>query len=854
MRLVSRASGQAIEVPDEQAQAAYQSGEFGLIPGTKLPVQLADGRTGTIDAEHADSAFKKGASLRTAADLAADQAAAEAQAAEHEHGVGLESLKQLQNLQLTQGEAVLRGLSFGLSDAAILGATDAIAGPKYREAARKSMEARKAVNPITSTVGEIAGAVVPMFIPGGQAAEAAEAAKAAQLAKGAVQLGELGTEAARVARGAEEVSAAGKALKAATSIPKGAEFAGNLAERAVKAAVGEGSENVVARMAQKALARGASDAVQAGLFSAGMQVSEDTLGDHETTGTKLAAAFGHGAMFGGLLGGGLGAAGEGLSTAGGALLKKAAPAARNVADGLVVKLLGGATKEMEHMPGGAEAVARTIQERGILAAGDTIETLAPKLRAAEESVAGTHKELLGIIDKSGGKGVAFDDLANEIKTATETKFGRLKEINQAAFDRTDELLSGLKRMAREDGTIGLSDLSSLRTELDSKINPKIWLGQAATPGAEAFADVRSILEKKIEAVGDQEAKRLALSEDFLKEYQDSKLTWRQLNAAATQAEKRANVVAKHSEFGLTDKMHMGMGLLHAISSGNPLAAVAGVGLGVVQKLARERGASTAAAILDKIGELGAIQKTVASVDGKVDGALQGFFQAKPAQVERFTDKATRRADYETAVRRVKVANTDPKAMGHLQATLASTLQHAPKVAQATLQTAGRAAAFLAGKVPPTPVSRSITPQHDTPKVSDADQEKFLKYVRAVDTPAHVLDDMAHGRLNRESVEALKQVYPALYKDVCVKALSMAASHDKPLKYDQKLQLGILLGAPTDASLQPDFIARMQANYQDGQKPGPQGGADRPKAPSRPIHNMEQSSQLGLFGAKRTHKR
>jgi len=323
LELIDRTTGKPVQVPDDQAQAAFQSGQYGVVAGSRIPVKLADGRVGTVKAEDLHQTLTAGGALASGQEWQQAQADKAAAAQEEKHGAGLGSLQQLQNLSSTAAEGTFRGLTMGLGDAAILKVAEAIGGPAAREQIRKDMLARQETNPITAMGTELGGALAPMVIPGAGGASAAKAAgTAAELVKAGGAAAEL-AEAAKAAGTAAEVargaSAAETAVKGATALPRALDAAGTLAEgigkQAAKALVGEGSTSVLARMVEKGLAQGARGAVEGALYGAGGEVSNATLHDEAITGEKLAAAMSHGALMGGLIGGGLGPAARCLAPA-----------------------------------------------------------------------------------------------------------------------------------------------------------------------------------------------------------------------------------------------------------------------------------------------------------------------------------------------------------------------------------------------------------------------------------------------------------------------------------------------------------------------------------------------------------
>jgi hypothetical protein len=103
-------------------------------------------------------------------------------------------------------------------------------------------------------------------------------------------------------------------------------------------------------------------------------------------------------------------------------------------------------------------------------------------------------------------------------------------------------------------------------------------------------------------------------------------------------------------------------------------------------------------------------------------------------------------------------------------------------------------------------------------------------------------------MTREDVEALRAVYPRVYQEVVKRVLADLGTVEKLPPYHERLSLGLLLGAPTDPSLEPDFIQSMQRGTQP---PEPQeGGAVL--APSRrsppEVSKLHQTKNDRILGA------
>jgi hypothetical protein len=80
------------------------------------------------------------------------------------------------------------------------------------------------------------------------------------------------------------------------------------------------------------------------------------------------------------------------------------------------------------------------------------------------------------------------------------------------------------------------------------------------------------------------------------------------------------------------------------------------------------------------------------------------------------------------------------------------------------------------------------------------------------------------------------VYPKIYAEVREEMLVHLASLRVPPPYQQRVQLAILMGIPSDPPLTPEFIAAMQATKAPASSPAQAGGVpgSSPGRRGRPI--------------------
>ncbi len=73
MKLVKKGSGEIVDVPDDQAQAAFMSGQYGVMKGAPMPVKAAGLPAGVVDPADAAEALKMGTRVATEQEYRAAQ-------------------------------------------------------------------------------------------------------------------------------------------------------------------------------------------------------------------------------------------------------------------------------------------------------------------------------------------------------------------------------------------------------------------------------------------------------------------------------------------------------------------------------------------------------------------------------------------------------------------------------------------------------------------------------------------------------------------------------------------------------------------------------------------------------------
>src|SRR6185369_5676288 len=240
------------EVPDESINEEIKSGNVTAVKGDKIPVIKEDGTPVLVPSEYAIQGIKSG-------DYVYDTPSKQAERAEkREYATPTKALE-------AGAAGLARGVSVGLSDAVLDGS--GLTDPDTLAKLKKHY-------PITSTVTELAGAIAPAILTGGESAVAG----AAKYAPSAL-----------VTR------------------------VGNVAERAAAGLIETGAEKTIAQKIVQATVPAVTRGFAEGsMWGAGGALSEAAIGHPDEISEHFIANVGQDAIMGGIFGGALGLGAKGI--------------------------------------------------------------------------------------------------------------------------------------------------------------------------------------------------------------------------------------------------------------------------------------------------------------------------------------------------------------------------------------------------------------------------------------------------------------------------------------------------------------------------------------------------------------
>lgn len=824
-------TGAALQVDAARVGDLYRSGQATFGADQDVPIVGPDGRVTTIKGRDAAAYFQSVESLTGGAASNADLARQRAD--EQFGGVG--------GAALAAAAGAGRGLTFGLSDQALV----ALGGEQTRATLRGLQE----VNPNASLGGEVLGALAPALATGGSAA-------AGRLGLGAVGRGGL------------------VAAEAATALPRGVAAVGRAAEGLTARLAGEG-------LVGRALASGAGAAAEGALYGVGQEISRAAITNNDLTAERLMAAMGHGALLGGAAGAGLGAgatllrrAADRAGEAGAALLRRgeaaeakltgelasAAPkteaGVRGVlsdlgreqaikatgADAAIVRQIKTAGRDVE------DRIVRQLLEDAPRAVGKEPGALlsrAEKATAAKTLEAQAGKRVGDLVEQIGTSSARADvgALAAEFRTSKLVEMGQRSGPEATkAVKKLEGWLDDLTTKVAEGDAVALQ---KYKRDLGDATAWSPHLASYDKPVEALKRDLYRRVDQEIAALGEKAAPELGAG--FAASWKNAKADYQAARLFRDAAEKGVERETANRAFGLSEQIGAAGGLAAGVLTGGglaalPLAAAGALAQGVVKRYGSDVAAQFARAA-SKADVVRAIDGAVAKQFGErtaalLEGGRTAVREARlAAPIAVAAAAEQRRSDARAAVASERAT---ARLVATSSASLAQTFQQRRDVVarflaapqqrtaaalqdlddvpglQAALATKIEGGArFLAGKLPTRTATTTLA--GGEPQPTPAEMDRWLRYARAVDDPASVIDDAARGHVSREGVEALRAVYPELHAELQSRITAQLdearAAGRPPPSYATLVQLTATTGVPGDRTLTPRFIQTMQVVYE-----------------------------------------
>lgn len=705
----------------------------------------------------------------------------------------------------TFAESAASGASFGLSDQ-ILTKAGLVSEEDLRE--------RRKRNKASAIAGEVTGIAAPMLLSGGSSI----------LAKAA-------------ASGVKTAAKAGQVVEKLTA--KGLN----------KLIAETGKKSLAKEVLRKGITKGAGSAVEGSFYGTGKLISEEALGNADFNAENFISHAGTGAMFGGALGSTLGA------------LQVVAPVIKgNKITGWVSKKVKGSTdpaknaqqlagvspskvykmKEFsrplyEHTPLMLKSVAN---KKGIGAFSSNTKlhgAIKEYIKDTGVEIGKTLDDVSGILQTSGSlptrSAVAqkmvtkLDDLTNQFKDANGKILAgaaeKVRKINRTKKALHDDLLSNKIMTTKE-----INALKSKYQKL-AKWDRKGNLALEESINREMSRALREQVMELAEKAGGPLGKKL---EKQMLDY-----------GAATEF---AGNFGQHIDKQSMEKF---VGFKDILLGG--MFGKTGLAISAAKHFVQSD-------LKKKLIILTDIEKANAAVSKKLNSGVTGFLKGKIASKVSPTPIMTKtllnsQLAYESKDGVAKKPKNEKEAFKNMQKNLeelqdpeklyeATNIEKlsdaAPLAASQSQQVMARSIQFLLEKIPKSANPTGLFAREYTP--STIEISKFKRYVRAVENPLTLLEDMKNGTVTSEGVEAVQEVYPNLYQRIQQSVIEQIAEDPEAVSYEKRLSLGILLNMPTEGSLTPESIRGLQSHFSEAQESQSGGAISASKAAEMDLAQSE----------------
>lgn len=630
----------------------------------------------------------------------------------------------------------LRGATLGLSDVVLT---------KGLGKDPEAIKALKELNPTASTVGDVGGTIASLLLTGG----------AGGVAKG----------------GAATIKAGAKAaLSPARLAAEAGEFAAKkTAEKII-------AKNIITKGGvSELMAKGAAmGVVESTLFSTGQVVSEAALGDLDLASESVAGRILGDALTGAFIGGALPGIGAGAKWGIGkskekiraGLVKYEVPqkvkeAAKDKAldaldptkstrNALLQRGVEEEAKEKLLMPG--------IHPDGkpIIAAGKNIHGNAKRLEEAVEHQGKTLNKLYASLQELHDTVDAKDFFVALKKFVKQV---HLSMPAEKALDTKTKMMVGeinklINKYRREPKTLQIMDLKRIR-ELaqESAFNE----GRAKK---EAKAKAFQGLYKYINGYENDLIKRLApnaVYEDLMR----AKNNYADLALLNIETQKRVRSIDANAAVGLLDSL---AGVTVASATGGNI--LLGLAAAKASKEARARLPSATARALDKAASLMAVEEVTGT-----QKALMGD-KVKKTITEIFADTTKQPLTRQVLIKSNLTTEKNIDNITEMYSsdsieriknlTLNELSEDAPIVASRSAMAVEKALRYLANKRPKPIMVDQYTSATPKVKYNRQDVISFNRMVNGLNDPISALEQMAKYGIHKETLDAIREVYPYMY--------------------------------------------------------------------------------------------
>ena len=761
--------GATISIPHAEMEVAVRSGLYAPLKDKEYVVLDSDGNSHAVDGTNLKQSLDEGNTY-------ASPEQSHAHLTQRKYG----------NSEVLAGlEGFNRGALPGMADKLTMGSKDFQGQP----ITQTDLAGRSEANPISATVGELAGTIFSplnkVLMPGAAAVEAATA----------------------------------KTL--------------------TKVATKAGLTNKVAQaIVAKVIPAAAGSAVEGAYFGAAHLLNEDALGTAQFNAENLMASVEQGALWGAAFGGGLSAAGIGAKAVGTAVAESGAGKYVSKA---TTNILGTTEKAAREFLGIKPSLARKMADTDPAFMSDAIKwtqevlTENPSATIADVATkAASDKAVVGAkiskiykqtdefaaehgTDLVAKKAYIKNQIANEIETKVLPQFKGIEGVD-AEIRTIKKLIDKTIESSRNvEGSYTTEQIHEMMMNVQKQINfDKPLTG--TTLKQEMLRAQRNVLRNQLDSMVTLAEKDAPDAlKGLLTDLRASNRRFRTITSLEKAVTAQADNVSMASSIRKSDVVATAFGGYF----GGPLGVA-----GVVGKKFLESDMLRKMQILGKIEKFQQATQTALTTGFKAIGKVAD--KAEPLVVKSLVDSAvatelvdgkkrkptSEQQAYRNILANAKFASENPeqfmqgvnKYSSHLYAV-------APKTSGALDTTALNAMVFLHSKAPQQTKSKGFFDAAKHSKASGVEMLKMQQRMDMIQAPSKAIKLLGKGKLGASHVETIKAVYPEMYGEMQKQAMNFLSSKDGlKLTYSQKLNMATLLDVQADESTHYSSVLGLQANF------------------------------------------
>ena len=185
------------------------------------------------------------------------------------------------------------------------------------------------------------------------------------------------------------------------------------------------------------------------------------------------------------------------------------------------------------------------------------------------------------------------------------------------------------------------------------------------------------------------------------------------------------------------------------------------------------------------------------------------------------------------LREIASIGSNPDALRRqLADRLAPVIEIDPRLADNIIESTVRRFEFLAAESSPQ-TAEDFNLRADKRGLSSQVKNRLARMIRAMEDPASIVDDLNSGRLHRQAVDTVRQLYPATFERIQQELFNQIEANPTQLNYQARIQLNLLFDIPIEPTLQPQFVQAVQTMYQQRLAEQAQPARGVPKSPDKP---------------------